>query len=75
MKIAILGTGTVGCTLANKLVELNHELYMGTRNVEKSLSKSFKELSLADWLKERPNISLVTFEKLSKRGMNLLYLP
>jgi len=31
MKIAVLGTGTVGHTLAGKLVELGHEVMMGSR--------------------------------------------
>jgi hypothetical protein len=31
MKIAVLGTGTVGRTLAGKLVELGHEVTMGSR--------------------------------------------
>ena len=31
MKVAVLGTGTVGQTLAGKLVELGHEVMMGSR--------------------------------------------
>ncbi|XXF75391.1 NAD(P)-binding domain-containing protein [Myxococcaceae bacterium GXIMD 01537] len=40
MKIAILGTGMVGETLANKLVSLGHEVRMGSRtaNNEKALA-------------------------------------
>src|SRR5690348_16515450 len=33
MRIAVLGTGTVGRTLATKLVSLGHEVMMGSRQV------------------------------------------
>ena len=32
MKIAVLGTGTVGTTLGTKLVQLGHEVRMGSRD-------------------------------------------
>ena len=31
MKIGILGTGTVGDTIGSRLVELGHEVMMGSR--------------------------------------------
>ncbi len=34
MKIAVLGTGTVGRTIASKLVELGHEVTMGSRSAD-----------------------------------------
>ena len=34
MRIAVLGTGTVGRTLAGRFVELGHEVVMGTRDPE-----------------------------------------
>jgi 8-hydroxy-5-deazaflavin:NADPH oxidoreductase len=34
MKIGVLGTGTVGRTIATKLVELGHEVTMGSRSAE-----------------------------------------
>jgi predicted dinucleotide-binding enzyme len=39
MKIAVLGTGMVGATIANRLLEFNHEVVMGSRtaNNEKGL--------------------------------------
>ena len=36
MKIAILGTGDVGSNLATKVVELGHEVRMGSRTPEKA---------------------------------------
>ncbi len=40
MKIAVLGTGNVGTTIGSKLVELGHEVKMGSRTVgnEKALA-------------------------------------
>jgi hypothetical protein len=40
MKIAILGTGTVGATIGSKLVDLGHQVMMGSRtsNNEKALA-------------------------------------
>lgn len=32
MKIAVLGTGAVGTTIASKLIELGHQVMMGSRN-------------------------------------------
>ena len=32
MKIAVLGTGTVGSTIATKLIALGHEVAMGARS-------------------------------------------
>ncbi|MFT3893984.1 MAG: NAD(P)-binding domain-containing protein [Anaerolineales bacterium] len=34
MKIGVLGTGTVGMTIASKLVHLGHEVMMGSRDVD-----------------------------------------
>jgi predicted dinucleotide-binding enzyme len=34
MKIAVLGTGVVGVTIANKLIELGHEVCMGSRTAD-----------------------------------------
>jgi len=34
VKIAVLGTGTVGRTIASKLVELGHEVTMGSRSAD-----------------------------------------
>ncbi|MBX2964510.1 MAG: NAD(P)-binding domain-containing protein [Cyclobacteriaceae bacterium] len=44
MKIAILGTGTVGDTIGSKLIELGHEVRMGSRtaNNEKALTFASK---------------------------------
>lgn len=40
MKVAVLGTGMVGRTLAGKLRELGHAVWMGTRDPEKTLART-----------------------------------
>lgn len=32
MKYGVLGTGNVACTIADKLIELGHEVMMGSRS-------------------------------------------
>ena len=41
MKIAVLGTGTVGDTIASKLVELGHDVKMGSRTSGNEKAKAF----------------------------------
>ncbi len=41
MKIAVLGTGMVGVSLATKLVSLGHEVTMGSRSVETEKGKEW----------------------------------
>jgi hypothetical protein len=41
MKIAVLGTGTVGNTIGSKLIELGHEVKMGSRTADNEKAKAF----------------------------------
>lgn len=41
MKIAVLGTGNVGNTIASKLVEVGHTVMMGSRSAENEKAKAF----------------------------------
>lgn len=43
MKIAVLGTGTVGDTIGSKLVELGHAVMMGSRTASNEKSKAFTD--------------------------------
>lgn len=65
MKIAIIGTGAVGQTLASKIVSLGHEVLMGTRNVnEKEVSTakdSYGNPSFSEWHKINSKVKLGTF--------------
>ncbi|MEN0047672.1 MAG: NAD(P)-binding domain-containing protein [Bacteroidota bacterium] len=76
MKIAILGTGSVGRILAEKLGASNHEIYMGTRDVERSLSKTVEKntntSSLRSWLEENSYVQLSTFKEAVKKGGDLI---
>ena len=55
MKIAVIGTGMVGQTLASKLAELDHEVIIGTRNVSEKLAGKSKDTygnpPFSEWLK------------------------
>lgn len=57
MRIAVLGTGMVGRTLAGRLAELGHEVSMGTRDPEASRGRA----DLGGWLVEQPDVELATY--------------
>jgi len=63
MKIAIIGTGTVGKTLAAKLLELDHDVMIGTRNVSEKLASTAKDTygnpPFSDWLKTNSKAKVV----------------
>jgi predicted dinucleotide-binding enzyme len=41
MKIAVLGTGMVGDTIGSRLIELGHEVMMGSRTADNEKAKAF----------------------------------
>jgi hypothetical protein len=43
MKISVFGTGIVGQVIANRLAGLGHSLIIGTRDVEKTMSRTSKD--------------------------------
>ena len=61
----VLGTGVVGRTLASKLVDIGHQVRMGTRDVEASRANADPGYgggpSLAEWIPTNPAIALVPF--------------
>jgi 8-hydroxy-5-deazaflavin:NADPH oxidoreductase len=65
MKIAVLGTGMVGQTLATALTAKGHEVMIGTRDVAKSLAdmqpNSYGMPSFGVWHKEHTNILVGSF--------------
>lgn len=66
MRIAVLGTGGVGQTIAGKLAELDHDVTMGTRDVDASLARTeagFGAVPLAEWCAEHPAVTLDTLAK------------
>lgn len=65
MKISILGTGMVGKAIAEKMAELGHEVFMGTRNAEETKNREEKDGTLfADWLGTTPIIDVVNYNEL-----------
>ncbi len=65
MKIAVLGTGTVGRTIAARLVDLGHEVVIGTRDPGETLARTETDAMgnppISAWLAEHQQVSLVTF--------------
>lgn len=61
MKIAILGTGTVGQTFSEKFISLGHEVMMGTRNVSDTMNRTKGSLPFGEWHSKNENILLGTF--------------
>lgn len=68
MKISILGTGMVARTMAKKMSELEHEVYMGTRNRQETLRRSMGDQSSGEtfneWLARMTGIHLLHFSEL-----------
>jgi hypothetical protein len=76
MKIGIIGTGIVGKTLAAKLVEIGHDVMIGTRNVSQTLSRPDKDVtgkqSFGEWHKQNSKVKLGTFEETAKHAEVIL---
>lgn len=72
MKIAIIGTGTVGQTFASKLISLGHDVMMGTRNVAEKLASTAKDgygnPPFSEWHNANKNIKLGTFAEAAVFG-------
>jgi predicted dinucleotide-binding enzyme len=65
MKIAVLGTGTVGRTIAARLFGLGHEVVVGTRDPQATLARTEPDgmgnPPHAAWAADHSGISLATF--------------
>lgn len=65
MKIAVLGTGMVGQALAGKLAALGHEVTVGTRDVEATMSRAEPDAMgnppYPTWAQAHPQVPLATF--------------
>ncbi|KAA3629061.1 MAG: NADP oxidoreductase [Bacteroidetes bacterium] len=72
MKITILGTGMVGMTIAEKLTTLGHQITMGTRDPETTISRptpaTWKKIPFGDWLNAQNSVVLETFENSAKEA-------
>ncbi|HEU4668020.1 MAG TPA: NAD(P)-binding domain-containing protein [Arthrobacter sp.] len=65
MKTAILGTGTVGRTIAARLIELGHSVTLGTRSPEATLARTETDamgnVPFPAWAAENPGVTLAGF--------------
>jgi 8-hydroxy-5-deazaflavin:NADPH oxidoreductase len=72
MKIAILGTGMVGQTLAVALAAKGHEVMIGTRDVAKSLASTepngYGMPSFGVWHKDHSTLRVCTFAEAAAFG-------
>jgi 8-hydroxy-5-deazaflavin:NADPH oxidoreductase len=60
MRIAVLGTGMVGQTLAARLDQLGHEVTLGTRDPERTLARTEPD-GFGVWAAGHPDVSVATF--------------
>ncbi|WP_332368713.1 NADPH-dependent F420 reductase [Spirosoma telluris] len=71
-KIAVLGTGIVGQTFAERLTALGYSVTIGTRNVADTLAKTapgpYGNPPFSDWLKANESISLATFAEAAQEA-------
>lgn len=72
MKIGILGTGVVGQTIAEKLIQLDHQVMIGTRNKEKTLAKKDKDTfgrpPFSEWIKNNSRVNFGTYNEAAQFG-------
>ncbi|MHA7239086.1 NADPH-dependent F420 reductase [Arthrobacter sp. TMS1-12-1] len=65
MRIAILGTGSVGRTLAARLIELGHDVTLGTRDAQATLARidvdALGNAPFADWAAANPGVAVRNF--------------
>jgi predicted dinucleotide-binding enzyme len=65
MQIAVLGTGTVGRTIAGKLSELGHDVAVGTRDPQATLARSEPDARgtapYSVWQADHPGVRLASF--------------
>jgi predicted dinucleotide-binding enzyme len=72
MKIAIFGTGMVGQTIGKKLAELGNEVMIGTRDVNKTMARSEKDVygnpPFSQWIKQHSKIKLGSYAEAAAHG-------
>ena len=72
MRFGILGTGVVGKTIAVRLDGLGHDVIVGTRNPEETLSRTNPDQNgnppFGAWQEEHPEVRLGTFAEAAAHG-------
>ncbi|HWB78415.1 MAG TPA: NAD(P)-binding domain-containing protein [Nannocystaceae bacterium] len=72
MKIAILGTGAVGQTFADKLSSLGHAVMVGTRDVAETMARDKPDMMgnppFSAWCAQHPKVAVGTFAEAAAHG-------
>ena len=72
MRFGILGTGVVGKTIAARLADLGHEVMVGTRAPEETMSRTepdpYGNPPFSAWQKEHPEVRLGMFAEAAAHG-------
>jgi predicted dinucleotide-binding enzyme len=72
MRIGVLGTATVGQTIAEKLASLDHDVMVGTRDPEETLARTTSEkawvLPFGEWHRNHEDVQIGTFAEAASYG-------
>jgi predicted dinucleotide-binding enzyme len=72
MKIAVFGSGMVGQVLSAKLVDLDHSVMLGTRDVEARLASTepgrVSQQTFAEWHRQHPQVALGNYAQAAAHG-------
>jgi predicted dinucleotide-binding enzyme len=72
MKVAVIGTGMVGRALAGRLARLGHDVVVGTRDVQQTLTRTQPDAkgtpSYAHWQRDHSDVRLATFADAGAHG-------
>ncbi|MGZ4507854.1 MAG: NADPH-dependent F420 reductase [Blastococcus sp.] len=72
MKIAVLGTGTVGRTMAARFADLGHQVTVGTRDPEATLARSEPDAMgnppFSAWAADHSQVTLATFSDAAEQA-------
>jgi 8-hydroxy-5-deazaflavin:NADPH oxidoreductase len=72
MKIGVLGTGIVGQTLSVGLAARDHDVMIGTRDVQAALARTASEQAwvpaFGPWHEENPDVKVGTFAEAAAHG-------
>ncbi|MBT2555968.1 NADPH-dependent F420 reductase [Arthrobacter sp. ISL-5] len=72
MKISVLGTGMVGRAVAARLDELGHEVAIGTRNPEQTLSRTEPDAmgtpAFTPWQRANSGVELLSYSEAGAHG-------
>jgi predicted dinucleotide-binding enzyme len=76
MRLAILGTGVVGKTMATRLAGLDHDVMVGTRDPQETLFRTdpdqYGNPPFSAWQQEHPEVKLGTFGEAAAHGEMVL---